>query len=523
MKTIIQILILICFTFQLKSQVQPKINSKLYAKNLALANEAFDSEDYLNAIKLYKKVLSIDPNHEISNLNSVISRIKLSQPTDSCIPHLAKLKNSPTPEVQFYFGKIYYMTSNFEEAIKCYTKYKSISSKKRTISDVEVDYNINCSKNAIDLISQPHRSIIRNLGDNINTAYPEYVPLITPDESLMYFTSRREGSTGNLKDAYNNYYEDVYVSQKGENGKWTTPKNIGAPINTNTHDACVALSFDGNQMIIYRTAADLLTGDLYISKMGFDGWTTPEKFGPEINTPYIETSACFSADTSVIYFSSNKPGGFGGKDLYRIKKMPNGKWSMPMNLGMTINTNRDEDSPFLHPDGTTFYFSSKGHNTMGDYDVFKTILNLETNTFSAPENLGFPINTINNDIFFVLNANGTRGYYSSVKADTYGGSDIYMIDNRFGDNDLKVKTGKVVFGSTPNKAKITLIDIESKQISGIFNANSKTGKFILVMNPLKSYKAIIEEEGFQTMIFDIKPIASELIENELILSLTKKN
>ncbi len=122
---------LVSFTFQLKSQVQPKINSKLYAKNLALANEAFDSEDYLNAIKLYEKVLYIDPNHEISNLNSAISRIKLNQPTDSCIPHLAKLKTSATPEVQFYFGKIYYMTSNFEEAIKCYTKYKSISSKKK--------------------------------------------------------------------------------------------------------------------------------------------------------------------------------------------------------------------------------------------------------------------------------------------------------------------------------------------------------------------------------------------------------
>lgn len=523
MKTILHILILICFTFHIKSQVQTKINPKLYAKDLGLANEAFDAEDYLNAIGLYKKVLSIDPGHELSNLNSVISRIKLNQPTDSCIPHLAKLKNSATPEVQFYFGKIYHLTSNFEEAIKCFTKYKSISSKKRTITDDEVDYHMNSSKNAIDLISQPHRSVIRNLGDNINTPYSEYVPLITPDENLLYFTSRREGSTGNLKDVYGNYYEDVYTSQKNEKAKWNNPVNVGAPINTNTHDACVALSFDGNQMIIYRTSEDLVSGDLYLCRMDFNGWSAPVKLGPEINTPYIETSACFSTDTSVIYFSSNKPGGFGGKDIYRIKRLPNGKWSMPMNLGMTVNTERDEDSPFLHPDGTTLYFSSKGHNTMGDYDVFKTTLNPETNSFSSPENLGFPINTVNNDIFFVLNASGTHGYYSSVKEDTYGGSDIYMIDTRFGDNDLKAKTGKVVFGNEPAKAKITLIDVESKQISGIFNANSKTGKFILVMNPLKSYKAIVEEDGYQTMILDLEPIATELIEKELILSLTKKN
>ena len=194
-----------------------------------------------------------------------------------------------------------------------------------------------------------------------------------------------------------------------------------------------------------------------------------------------------------------------------------------MNLGPTINTERDEDSPFLHPDGTTLYFSSKGHNTMGDYDVFKTILNTENNSFSPPENLGFPINTVNNDIFFVLNTNGTHGYYSSIKEETVGGSDLYLIDTRFGDNDLKVKQGKVVFGNEARKAKITLIDIESKQVSGIFNANSKTGKFILVMNPLKAYKAIVEEDGYQTMIVDIEPIVNELIEKELILSLTKKN
>lgn len=511
------------FLFAVQIFGQTKVNAKLYAKDLRIANAFFETEDYLKAISFYRKVLVVDPNHETANLNAVISRIKLNQPPDSCTAHILKLNTSKKPEVQFYFGKIYHLTSNFEEAIRCYEKYKSVPVKKRIILDDEVNYQISCSKNAIELISQPHRSVINNLGNTINSPYPDYVPLISPDETILYFTSRREGSTGNLKDAYGNYYEDVYVSQKTEDGKWGIPKNIGPHINTNTHDACVALSFDGNQLIIYRTAADMITGDLYLSRMDFNGWSEPVKFGAEINTPYIETSACFSTDTSVIYFSSNKIGGLGGKDLYRIKKLPNGKWSMPMNLGPTINTERDEDSPFLHPDGTTLYFSSKGHNTMGDYDVFKTILNTETNSFSPPENLGFPINTVNNDIFFVLNTNGTHGYFSSIKEETYGGSDIYMVDTRFGDNDLKVKHGKIVFGNEAQKAKITLIDIDSKQVSGIFNANSKTGKFLLVMNPLKAYKAIVEEDGFQTMILDIEPIVNELIEKELILSLTKKN
>jgi hypothetical protein len=502
---------------------QTKVSPKLYAKDLKTANLYFETEDYFNAINAYKKVLTLNPDHEISNLNSAISRIKLGQPTDSCYINLLKLKSSKLPEVQFYFGNIYHLTGNFDEAINCYTKYKVMLPKYRTITDDEVDYYISCSKNAQEFIGKPHLALIKNLGDKINSSYADYVPLISTDESVLYFTSRRIGSTGNLKDIYNNYYEDVYMSTKTADGTWSAPQNIGAPINSNTHDACVALSFDGNEMIIYRTSADMLSGDLYLCKTNTTGWTEPQKLGPEINTPFIETSACFSNDTSVIFFSSNKPGGFGGKDIYRIKKLPNGRWSTPMNLGPKVNSSRDEDSPYFHPDGVTLYFSSRGHNTMGDYDVFKTVWNNETNQFSEAENLGYPINTVNNDNFFVLNTNGSRGYYSSIREETFGGSDLYMIDTRYGDNDLKVKEGKIVFGSEPRKAKITLIDIESKQVSGIFNASAKTGKFLLVMNPLKAYKAIIEEDGFQTMILDLEPLANENSDSELILSLTKKN
>ncbi len=513
--TLLLLLISIAWTSNAQNKVNPK--------DLKNANLYFETEDYLNAIFEYKKVLAIEPTHELANLNTAISRIKLNQLPDSVFPYLEKLKNSSLPEVQFYFGKIYHLTGKFDAALAFLNKYKALPEKIRTINNIEVDYNITCVNNAIELTSKPHRSVIKNVGDKINSKYADYVPLISPDESIMFFTSRREGSTGNLKDPYDNFYEDVYFSQKNSDGTWSEAKNIGKPINTNTHDACVALSFDGNQMIIYRTAPDQLTGDLYISKTDYEGWSEPQKFGPEINTPFIETSACFSSDTSIIYFSSNKPGGYGGKDLYRIKKLPNNRWSLPQNLGPIINTDKDEDSPFLHPDGITLFFSSKGHNTMGEYDIFKSVLNIGNNQFTVPENLGYPINTVHNDIFFVLNADATRGYYSSVKEGGIGSSDIYSIDTRFGDNDLIVKKGKVVIGNSPSRAKITLIDTENKQISGIFNANSKNGTFILVMNPLKSYKAVIEEEGCQTMILDIEPLVNEKTDSELILSLTKKS
>ncbi len=511
---------LIFLGFTVISQTKP--SPKLYAKDLKNATIYFDTEDYLNAINAYKKVLEIDPNHEKANLNTIISRIKMNQPIDSCYKYLVKIKNSKLPETQFYFGKIYHLSSNFDEAILCFDKYKAIPIKQRTITDAEVNYNIGCSINAKEFLTNPHRALIKNVGKPINSAYADYVPLITPDEKVMYFTSRRPGGDGNVLDEYGNSFEDIYVTTKLDNNTWSEPKNMGTPINTKTHDACVALSFDGNQLMIYRTSPDIVSGDLFVTRTDYEGWSEPKKYGSEINTPFVETSACYSNDTSVIYLSSNKPGGYGGKDLYRVKKLPNGKWSLPQNLGKDVNTDKDEDAPFLHPDGFTLYFSSKGHNSMGEYDVFKTIANVETNKFSAPTNLGSPINTVNSDIFFVLNANGTRGYYSSIREDSYGGSDIYQIDTRFGDNDLKVKHGRIIFANNPQKAKITLIDIENKTVSGIFNASPKTGNFLLIMNPLKQYKAIIEEEGFQTMIHEIEPLVKERDDIDLIFSLTKK-
>lgn len=382
---------------------------------------------------------------------------------------------------------------------------------------------IDACLNAKREISKPHRSIIKNIGEEINSPYPDYVPVISPDESVLYFTSRRPGSSNNVKDAQGNYHEDVYVSYR-KDGSWTPAVNVGSPINTETHDACVALSPDGQRMIIYRTAPDIVTGDLYITRLDTSGntWGPLQKFGSEINSQYIETSACFSNDTSEIYFSSNRPGGYGGKDIYRIKKLPNGRWGLPYNLGKEINTKYDEDDPFLHPDGVTLFFSSKGHNTIGEYDVFRSTLNTETNSFTTPENLGYPVNSVSNDRFFVLSGDGKHGYYSSVKEDSKGSSDIYVIDTRFGDDDLIVKHAMIIKGDVPGKAKITLLDNENKQISGVFNSNSKTGKFILVMNPLKTYKAIIEEEGFATAVVDLDPLNDVNDEKELVIKLTRK-
>jgi len=482
----------------------------------------FDMDDYYRAIPLYKRVLETDPKNEKAGVNCAISLFKLNLIIDSIQFLIPNLSSSSLPDAKFYLARIYHQQKHFDEAIDLLEKYNKISVKKRLYSVDETNYWIQVCTNAKAFVSKPLRSIIKNMGPEINSQYADYVPVIVPDENTLYFTSRREGSSNNKKDGYSRYHEDVYVSHKaGEN--WQKAENVGAPINTETNDACVAISPDGQRMIIYRTAADMVTGDLYITKAGPDDrWEAPEKMGKEINSQFIETSACFSNDTGSIYFSSNRPGGYGGKDIYRIKKLPNGRWAMPFNLGPNINTIYDDDAPYLHPDGVTLYFSSKGHNTMGEYDVFKSTLNQETNEFSKAENLGYPINNVANDIFFVMSVDGQRGYYSSIKDETYGDNDIYQVDTRFGDNDLKVKHGTAFKENIPSKVKITLLDNEGNLVNGTYYSNPKTGKFILVMNPLKSYKVIVESEGYNTMVVDLEPLAFEKEDKDFEFKLDKK-
>lgn len=499
-----------------------KAQSKEIKNLLKEAQNYFDIEDYYHAAPLYRNILAIEPKNEKAGLNAAISLFKLNVIKDSLTFLIPNLNSSSLIDAKYYLAKIEHSQKRFDEAILLLEKYNNHNPKKRLHNKEEINYLINVCKNAKEFISKPTRSIIKNMGPEINTSAPEYVPILIPDESALYFTSRREGSSNNKKDAQGKYFEDVYVSYK-EFGKWKKAENIGPPINSDNNDACVAMSPDGQRMIIFRPAADLVTGDLLITQLTLEGkWDVPQKMPKEINSQFIETSACFSNDTAFYYFSSNRPGGYGGKDIYSIKRLPNNKWATPYNLGPNVNTLYDEDAPFLHPDGVTLYFSSKGHNTMGEYDVFKSTLDPETNLYSKAENLGYPINNVGNDIFFVMSVDGQRGYYSSIKEDTYGESDLYMIDTRFGDNDLKVKHGVAFKNGMKAKVKITILDNEGNRVNGTYFSNPKTGKFILVLNPLKSYRAIAESDGYVTLVMDIEPLAFEKKERDLEIKLRKK-
>jgi len=200
-------------------------------------------------------------------------------------------------------------------------------------------------------------------------------------------------------------------------------KNMGKPVNTKDHDATVGLSNSGNNLFIYQN------GDLFESALIGNVWSDPAPFPKVINSSYMESSASPSYNFREIYFvSSRTDNSYGGKDIFKTTRSSaeSNRWSDAINLGNTINTNYDEEGAFIHPDGKTLYFSSKGHNSMGGYDIFTTTLQ-QNGTWSTPENLGYPVNTPDDDVFFVVEASGKYGFYSSVRSDGYGETDIYRI------------------------------------------------------------------------------------------------
>lgn len=480
-----------------------------FKKKFQEGNEYFEADDFKNAENAYMSVWKLDSMNEKLNLNLAICKFKLKEFPDSIMPYLLKVDKSKFAEAQLYEARVFHLEHKFDDAILHYNKYKTFAANERELNDNEIDRLIHMSEIAKHEMAQPHKAKIRNLGSVINSPFPDYVPLISADENIMYFTSRRPGSTGEQKDAWGKYYEDVYVSYK-ENGKWTKPKNIGNPINTETHDACVSLSGDAQQMFIYRTSIDLISGDLYLTKHDGDHWTKPEKLPHEINSEYRELSACTNLENSVIIFSSDKPGGLGGKDLYRSVRLPNGHWSKAVNLGPKINTAQDEDAPFIHANGRTLYYSSNGLNTMGGYDVFRTDINTEDWAFSDPEDLGYPINTVGDDIFFVVSADGKHGYYSSLNEDpkdpNYESEDIFYIDMRFGEHELKVR--KAFLTEKGNDflvaARVTVINEMTNKVEGIYNTHN--GKFILAVNPYDKYKIVTEAKGYQSSTLILDPL-----------------
>jgi hypothetical protein len=329
---------------------------------------------------------------------------------------------------------------------------------------------------------------IYNLGATINTKFPEYAPVITADEKEIIFTSSRPTTTGGKTDPFDgHYFEDIYITYKTDSG-WTEAKSISDSINTENHDASVSLSSDGQKLIIYKYVESLnpLTsgnGGLYVSELIGKDWTSPIQI-TGVNSNYYEPSGQYILNENYFIYSSNQPGGFGGLDLYISKKLLNGNWGLPINLGPLVNSPYDEDAPYMHPDQKTLYFSSNGHNTIGGYDIFyTTLLDSSYTKWEKPTNIGLPINSAHDDLHFTISPNGKKIYFATVRPGGFGDKDIYYADIENQDEKhVLVYIGKIKdsITNTPVEATLKVYNKRNNELIGIYKSNSESGKYIMV-------------------------------------------
>jgi tetratricopeptide (TPR) repeat protein len=440
--------------------------------------------------------------------------------TKSYNPFSHSVKEAPV-EVLFFLGRAQHISSKLDEAIKSFESFLEMSSKKHFLRD-DAKRQIAACKFAKEQLANPQEYAISNLGDVINTQYPDYSPVISGDENAIYFTSRRYDSTKTsnpINPEDGKYFENIYVSYKNRQGEWQPPVEVDFN-QLYGNDATINVTLDGQRLYIYRDGGG---GDIFESFDEGDQWSSPVRLPEEINSEHWETHATLSEDGNTLYFVSDRPDGVGGRDIYRCKKLPTGDWSKPFNLGPPINTPYDEDAPFLHPDGKTMYFSSNGHLGMGGFDIFFSEMD-EDGNWSVPENLGYPINTVDDDVFFVTSPDGKRAYFSSEREGGFGEKDIYMADL----TGLEVERLAVLKGfiniakgqPTPDNLVIYVTDLNSGEVKET-RPRKRDGGFIVLVDPCASYSIDyqIDDNSFFTENLDVPCESSyQEINKELYLN-----
>ena len=470
------------------------------------ARAAFEEQDYFSALLYYKKLDSLVPKEGLINATIAVCYQELNHFEDALIALDKAISYGYTHYDQYLIrGKIYHSHHHFDKALLNYYLYKGLLDKESTKYQQELDEVENLIRqcdNGYLLKANALVIEISNLGEDINTEFPEYAPVISSDEEILLFTSRRPNTTGGKKEHFSGkYFEDIYISIK-ENGDWSNPQNI-KQINTTHHDACVGLSANGKALLLYRPdTKNFNGGNLFISFLkdstNLYSWSSPKSLGDNINSKYWEPSGCISSDYKVIYFVSNRPGGFGGTDVYKSIREDDETWGEAVNLGPNVNTKYDEDSPYITPGGNVLYFSSKGHQGMGGYDIFMVLDPSEKGEWMEPINLGYPINSAKDDLHFSWNLAGTQGYFSSVREDSYGEHDLYHITRPESSTHKVYLKGIVtdyLTGGSVKNARISLINKSgNKVITEVFT--DKNGNYKIPIKMGEDYQIIIESNGY---------------------------
>lgn len=351
--------------------------------------------------------------------------------TDKNYDMFSHREESSAVDAIYHLARCYHLNEEIDKAREHYQLFIDVSAKKSELVDKSKLGLIQCDVAEYNM-GHPKTAIIKNIGNGVNSDAAEYSPVISLDGNSLYFTSRRpwvDQSSDEFRDPQlNQYPEDIFVSYMDFDGEWTSPEKL-AFCNNEFNEATIAVSSDEKQIYVYKDATG--GGDIYYSDFAENTFSELNELDyTDVNTKYWETHCTMTPDGQTMYFVSERPGGYGGRDIYRIVRLPNGDWSRAQNMGPTINTPYDEDSPYIDINNKTLYFGSNGPNSMGGFDIFVSFKDDE-GVWSDPVNMGAPINSTGDDLFYTTTIDGLRGYLTSFRKGGYGEKDIYEIQNDY--------------------------------------------------------------------------------------------
>jgi len=387
----------------------------------------FEGEDYREALFNYLKIHDKDSVN--ANINYCIGMCYMNIPGEEtkAIPYFEKAASKISTKYRksvyeersaplyllFYLGTAYRIDNQLTKALAAYNKFRNHPYFEGHYNEGMVDIEIGACERAKLIQDNPINARFTNIGPPVNNALMNRNPVLNKDETILIYLS-------SLK-----FYDAIFMSRKVK-GVWGEPVNISSDVGSDGDCEPTCLSADGKELYFVKKMKK--NSDIYVSVLKDSVWGPMQPLNKNINTSHNETHASISVDGKTLYFSSDRKGGFGGLDIYKSEKQANGDWGPAVNLGENINTEFDETTPFICEDGKTLYFSSKGHLNMGGYDIFVCHL-MANNKWEKPNNVGYPINTTGDNIFFNPLANGEIAYTALVRPDGFGKEDIYRIEN----------------------------------------------------------------------------------------------
>ena len=388
----------------------------------------FKDMNYIQAQAIYERLVMTEPKDVDYNFKLALIYMFTNNAKPKAVPLMeyvvnANSKNIPK-DATFDLARAYFYAGLFDKALETYEKYRT--EKHGTVdSKLKFDLWVKWATDAKDLTVHPVDATFENLGKTINSITADYRPVTGANDSIVYFSSKRKGNSGGLVDDLGDIPSDIYFFTQTDSAR-SKAKNIGANINSPFYEECLFVSMNNDRMLIYKEGPET-SGDIMLSAIKGKQWDKPVSPGKQFVTKAAETGACLSPDGLILFFAAEAEGSKTGKDIYRCTRTGQSAWGKPEKLGDNINTKEDEDCPYLWVDGKTLFFSSKGFNSMGGYDIFKAVMNNPAEGFGKAENIGFPLNSVNDDLGIAVNPDGTTIYLGAVRDSGLGDYDIYKV------------------------------------------------------------------------------------------------